>query len=166
MQLSSASRLVRWTYFLRKKQVKPTFNNEGYRQYDEGGRPVYTVLRYPESTTLCRLFWRAFVFMPLLWGVLCGSVGILLYFLGQFVLHNGMAVLTALMIISGIAASVALIVWVCRTHSVAIDAGLTRGVGAVVCRIDHTRDTIKASVFWQGLLALKSKVCPIIRITD
>ena len=157
MILKQQSRLVRWTYFLRKTRKVDQYSTDGHYT-------GYELQKYPISTTLCRLFWRAFVFMPLFWLVVAVAIGWPTYELAKFVLNNTMAFLTALLMGVALFACITGGIALCGTYWNSIDRALLRGGRAIANGLDHTVDAIEESVFWQGLKALKSKMCPIIRI--
>lgn len=132
MQLSEQSRLVRWTYFLRDRYYNP---NTG--KYSKA----------PAQTTLCRFFWRCFVFMPLFWVIVPGFpltiIGLAIHDFGIWnVLKFVVTTLSVLLAIIG-----AVVVY---------NANWSKGIRASI------RHATTDSVFVQGVKAVKGKLCPII----
>lgn len=122
--LKRDSRLARWAYFFDDSTLQPDgrFN------------------KVPPSTTLCALFWRAFVFVPL-----------------------GVAVLVALLIFVLSAISHVIFTYPLRTLitllCIAVIALFIRLVATLVSAKDRFADTL----FVQGVKAVKGKFCPIIK---
>lgn len=124
MELKRNSRLVKWAY-----------------KFSDFGPP--------DSTTLCRFFWRAFVFMPLVWLFIVGSVGLVVGGIGVLIWQN---LLTTVKVAGFLLSLVAV-------------------VGFVAYHVYYTEwtevtlNSINRSTFVQGVKAVKSKFCPIIYIT-
>ena len=137
LKLNEQSKLVRWPNFLRSSST--------YKA--ETGKWSKT----PAQTTLCRFFWRCFVFMPLFWLLVTGTpTGILALAIHDF------GILTILKYFSGAVLGILATTGVVAGYR----ADWSRGVRATV------RDSIKSagnSTFVQGAKAIKSKVCPIVR---
>ena len=113
MTLDKMSKLVRWTYVL-----------------------AHSV---PRQTTLCRFFWRAFVFMPLFWAMAGGAVGAFVY---ESILSKGILPLLV----------------------VGVLAGVTGLVYILINVVPSIKDYVKESTFVAGIKAVKSKFCPIVEI--
>lgn len=124
MVLKANSRLVRWTYIWRDSAP-------------------------PSTTTLCRFFWRAFVFMPLAWLGIVSCCGILLTALGSVIWNDPFGFLWGLALVMTCAGfvSIALLVWFAGEKIIAL-----------------TPQEIKESAFVQGVKTIHSKMCPIIYI--
>ena len=119
MILNPRSRLVRWAY-------------------------LFSDVWEHETTTLCRFFWRAFVFIPLVWLSIVGGCGVVLVSAGMLLLSYPKAFLLGVLLVASITA----ILW---TSSYLLNL--------------HDRLIVKRvrdSIFAQGLMALKKKFCPII----
>ena len=121
MELKSDGKLVRWAY---------KFSD-------------YT----PETTTLCRFFWRAFVLVPLAWAVILGGVGGILGMMIVLFLENP---LRFLLIVGGIISGLALLIGGIWSWNLPWS--------------EITPASIKDSTFVQGAKTIKSKFCPIIHI--
>lgn len=89
----------------------------------------------PSQTSLCRFFWRAFVFMPLAWIGIVGIVCLLLFMLTMLTWST-----------KGVA-PVAIVV-----------------IAFVVAYVAEHFTTIKNSTFIQGIKSLMEPYCPIIEI--
>lgn len=96
----------------------------------------------PVKTTLCRFFWRTFVFMPLAYAIM---IGLPVTMTLMFAYETPKAFLT---IVLGLIWSVVLI---------------SSNADVIENRFEAIRDRVAPTVFWQGVKSLKSKVCPIIR---
>ena len=124
MELKTNSRLVQWAYFLRD------------------GDP-------PNTTTLCRFFWRAFVFVPIYWLVMATALGcsvallVIMVWANLHVIMWGGVVLTAFF-------------------------SLVYGGYILLCaqlgKVPPT--SIENSTFVQGAKTIKSKFCPIIYLVE
>jgi hypothetical protein len=99
----------------------------------------------PSYTSLCAFFWRAFVFVPLGWASI---VGIVLFVIVMLVGGAWQHPRTAILVTTFMVVFTGLVV-----NDKAINRKF-RGIG----------DSIEESVFWQGLVATKSKFCPLIEI--
>lgn len=144
MELKRHGWLVRWTYFLRTP---------------------------PKRTSLCAFFWQCFVFVPLFGISLVGLVGFALY---KFFTNLTTAGPFALL---GIAFS-SLVVWLTirqeKRSALAEAAKLdrwNRGIPDPPTRLDkffQSRFMVAfdhgITVFIDGLIAIKGKVCPVITI--
>lgn len=128
MKMNKDSRLYRWTYFLTYRYERPT------------------------QTTLCRFFWRAFVFMPLFWGAIVGGLSASLFLLAKLSwLTKG--------IFPAILATAFLVYWLLNHYSRTVRDG-ARSFGY---KVEDVVEKVLKSVFWQGVKAVKGKFCPIIR---
>ena len=97
-----------------------------------------------DTTTLCQFFWRAFVFVPLGWLVIVAFFGFVIFSAGWFLLSYPKAfLLSMLLVIAPIA-----ILW---TSSYLLNL-----------RDQLIVKRVRDSIFVQGLVALKGKLCPII----
>lgn len=70
MKLDRNSRLVKFAYSLDSERAIPTGQTKHEYSDEAGGtivwhETVYTTSQVPLRTTLCRFFWRAFVFVPI-----------------------------------------------------------------------------------------------------
>lgn len=164
MELRADSKLVKWAYFFgRKRQINwRVSRTDQWGTYDGY---EYTDVRYPKSTTLCRFFWRAFVFMPIFWLVVGGGASILLWKLLLLILANLPMFLSIVLCAALTMASIFLAHrfgpdYILRPAGEAAE----KAFDATRDRVNRTVDRIEESVFWQGLMALKSKICPIITI--
>lgn len=122
MKLHKRSWLVRWTYFL---------------SYET-----------PPCTTLCAIFWRAFVVMPLYWLMISVAVvgtGSFMFVIVRASIHQPAISIPVIIVVSGY-------IYVCST--------------SVERKIGELRGRIEYSVFWQGARSLKERYCPIVTIED
>ena len=120
MTLNRESWLVKWTYLM---------TSSGYP---------------PKKTTLCRFFWRCFVFMPLFATLVLGFLGGILYQSWQNPIPTAIVVAAVIVIFLGCV------------------------VGSMVqekLAYSTLPQQISQSVFVQGLKAVKGKFCPIITIS-
>lgn len=124
MVLDRKSLLVRWTY--------------KFSEYP------------PDHTTLCRFFWRCFVWMPLAWAAICGGGGVLL---ACFIIAN---LDTHWLFGAGVAVAV--------LGTVGFMFGVENYAPKVKRFVRHTAQDVTASVVWQGAKAVKSRICPLIWI--
>lgn len=140
MELKRDGKLARWAYF---------FDQSGYRDGDYFGN-------VPHQTSLCALFWRAFVGVPLLMLVHLFIVVTILFLIGMAVWHywHTIAWVAAALLIAALLTL--LISWVLHRT---LDA--TPGDAAEIL-VERIAD----SVFVQGLKAVKGKMCPIIKFTS
>ena len=98
----------------------------------------------PASTTLCRFFWLAFVSVPLVWLCIITVVGSLIYIMGVSLSKNPWAIVAALsLVLSAVAVFFGLVYLISHRH-----------------RLIPKR--VRESVFAQGLVALKGRLCPIV----
>lgn len=134
MQLYPKSKLVRWTYLLRE------------RKYDWDD---HVTRKYPKQTTLCRFFWRAFVFMPLFWLGITGVFGFILVMTYKVFIEDPWSFLLGVGIVVGILGGLLLVAVICSTE--------WRKV---------TPKAIRESVFVQGVKSVKDKFCPVIRFEE
>lgn len=138
MTLNPNSPLVKWTYFLRETETHYKYTGEGIEVEQA---------RVPRVTTLCRFFWRAFVFMPLFWLLISSAVLGLVY----GVLYFAWTYTTvALSVVLGTVA-LGLFLFYLQKHSSKIDL-----ITSNAC------DLVMESTFVQGLKTVKGKFCPII----
>ena len=137
MTLNSHSRLVQWTYY---------FADSRYRGEDPEGLSIYG--KWPQHTTLCRFFWRAFVFVPLIWATIIG--------VGSFAIGGLCILLWRNLLLSAQFAGVISFVMV---SCAAVYYWLLPTNWSEVTYV-----SIKTSTFMQGVKAIKSKFCPIIHI--
>jgi hypothetical protein len=129
--LNRSSKFVRWTYFL----------NTGHRP--------------PQQTSLCAIFWRGCVLMPLLAALCIAGAGAILFLLvkvGIFSWHHLRAVLFGL---AGALSTVTILV-------VGSYYALPK---KVMNAVDSTIEKFSKSVVVGGFKAVKSKFCPIIWIS-
>ena len=108
MTLDSNSRLVQclvqWTC---------CFGGLHYRGDNIDGVSIYT--KWPPHTTLCRFFWRAFVFMPLAWVTIIGLGGFIVGGMCIIIWQNLLT--TAIISGAGLIGTViaAACYWLCKT---------------------------------------------------
>ena len=136
LQLSEQSKLVRWTYFLRDLNYNSSAS-------------IYS--KIPAQTTLCRFFWRCFVFMPLFWCLplaFLTLVGMVIY-----MAYLDFGLLKMLLFSGAVTGGVALLFGSLYTARAVSRASSIKAFKA----------NIANSTFVQGLKAIKSKVCPILR---
>lgn len=101
----------------------------------------------PTSTTLCAFFWRAFVIIPLIWTLIVVGAGSILYGLGRGTwLHPYIMLVSVL--------TIGLVILIAFYVDDKEDP----------FHVFRAIDRVEASTFYQGLKALKSKVCPVIWI--
>lgn len=137
MKLSRKSRLVKWAYLM------PPFEGPPYR------------------TSLCAFFWRAFVFVPLFWLSLVIIAGRLLFLYGKYWRYSiSVTVVVALVVFAIITACNAA---ERRRDARAEENWQRRRAGLEPLPVRRYR--LADSVFWQGLKAVKGKVCPLIELT-
>lgn len=144
--LNKDSKLVKFSYMLRSS--KPVYNEKGLHVEHS---------KIPRQTTLCRFFWRTFVFMPLFCIMTVTAALTLLILGGSIILDN----LVGASITAGAAVlGLLLVEWVkLLTKKGYVDKAIDT---AIVGPIDTTVLAVKNSLFFQGLKTLKGKMCPII----
>lgn len=120
MVVSKTSKFVRWTYY---------FNTEHCP---------------PARTSLCAIFWRGCVLMPLLALFAAAGGGFLLWQAGTHML-NMLAVVCGVAGLLGLCYGVAVFFDEKKMHR----------------KIIHQ---VTSSVAWQGITAVKSHICPIVEI--
>lgn len=110
-------------------------------------------------TSLCPLFWRCVVNMIAVLAALA-LVSVVVFFGGRAIVRNWRDVL---LVIGGAAVGIGVIFGI--SFALAKD-GLGWGpktVSRVGNSLDRAGDAIEASVAWQMVKAVKSKMCPIVR---
>lgn len=130
MELDRDGKLARWAYCL---------SDNFYHEDDYSGK-------VPHQTSLCALFWRAFVGVPLLFALIIVLVSaVLILVVGGIILHW----LIVLKVIGVLLVAAVLIL----------------AATFVVDHLDDYRGS-EPSVFFEGLKAVKGKVCPIVKFTS
>lgn len=153
MKLRANSRLVRWAYSM-----------FAFRLYDayicraDGRREWLGFTKIPPHTTLCRFFWRAFVFVPLFWGVIVSACGAVLWFLVE--MADWQRVLTTAAQLTLLIIGIVAVIYLIKRYNRQISVVLNPLSDKVEC----IQDTVTQSVFWQGVKTLRGKLCPLITI--
>jgi len=151
MKLSKNNLYVRWAFFFDKAldfdTLKPRlhyyFDADGHRQCND----------IPPTTSLCGLFWRGFVMMPLIF------LG--LGMLASFLLIMISEVWLEMLIITAFAGSTLSLLFGASYMITWFRGDLTRPLQPWEQKIHDGLDVAK-----QSFIAVKSTYCPIVTITD
>jgi hypothetical protein len=135
MTLSSSSPFVRWTYFFNHRHLPPA------------------------RTSLCALFWRGCVLMPLAVATMAIGAGVVLYLVGDAIwLALSQHLRSTLLWVAGIALLATAVFWSVR---------LERARPILwIDRVDSAFDRVERSIVWRGAAAVHAKVCPIVEIVE
>lgn len=168
MKLDRDSKLVKFSYLfhmlLHAEKNYPT--GEIWKDPYGGEYPVRQYAIIPFYTSLCAFFWRTFVLVP---GVLVGfttAVGFVLYQLAMLCGVYTLEVAYVLRFAGLVAATVAVLAGTEKRWAqwFTSNGAVNRGMTHVADTIDRVLDSDTMQTFWQGLKAIKGKVCPRIEL--